>query len=423
MTTATIEIAPLQRSTSGAGAPPQALAVDPPDPARRDAPPADSSPIPAPATAPVRSWSARRRVATAFLTAGAAIVLVGAAYREAPNAVSFVATDNAYVKGDVTFVSSKVPGYVVEVGTENDRTVAPGQVLIRIDPTDYRSAVADAEAAVAQGRAAIRQIAAQRQLQQAQIQVADAGVVSAQATAGKTGADFVRSDALVTEGAVSRQLFENAQAENVRAGAGLSSSRAQAAFARRQLGVLDAQRLTAQAQLSSAEAKLMRARADLARTKVVAPREGRVAARNVRLGEFVNAGTRLLAITPTKGLWVEANLRETQLARIRAGDRVEVKADAVPGAAYCGVVEGVQGASGSEFAVIPPDNATGNFTKIVRRFTVRILLDRGQPGLERVSTGMSVTPRIATGSSVDGRAHGGPISWIVGGAFACGARS
>ncbi|MEG3177733.1 HlyD family secretion protein [Sphingomonas sp. RB3P16] len=370
-----------------------------------------------------RGLTAGRRLAVAFLAAGACIALVGVAYREGPQTVGFVRTDNAYVKGDVTFISPKVAGYVTQVLTENDRKVAPGEVLVRIDPTDYRSAVADAEAVVAQARAAIRQIAAQHLLQRAQIRVADAGTISAMATAGKTRADFARSDALVGEGAISRQLFESARADNVKASSSVSQTQAQADFARRQMGVLDAQRLTAEAQLSSAQARLVRARADLARTAIVAPREGRVAARNVRLGEFVNTGTRLLAITPTRGLWVEANLRETQLGRIVAGDRVQISADAVPGVNYCGVVEGIQGASGSEFGVLPPDNATGNFTKIVRRFTVRIQLDPNQAGLERLATGMSVTPSIALGSHVDGRSHGGLISGLVGGSFRCGGRS
>lgn len=360
-----------------------------------------------------------RRVALAFIAAGAMLAVIAAGYARGPDLIAFVSTDNAYVKGDVTFVSPKVPGYVTAVLTENDRAVRPGQVLVRIDPTDYRSAVADAEATAAQQRAALRQIAAQRSLQEAQIRVADAGVVAASATSARTAADFARSDALVAQGAVSRQLYESAEAENIRAASGVKQSRAQADFARRQLGVLDAQAQSVRAQLQGADAKLVRARADLGRADVVAAREGRIAARNVRLGEFVNTGTRLLAITPTTGLWVEANLRETQLARITAGDRVQIAVDAVPGIPFCGVVEGVQGASGSEFSVIPPDNATGNFTKIVRRFTVRILLDPHQTGLERLSTGMSVQPRIAVGSHVDGRAHGGLLSWIKGGAFRC----
>lgn len=365
------------------------------------------------------TWSAGRRVGVAALLGGAAILAVAGLYAYGPGSVAFVSTDNAYVKGDVTFVSPKVPGYVTAVLTENNAKVSPGQVLIRIDPTDYSSAVADTEAAIAQAKASLGQIAAQQRLQDSQIRAADASVTSAKASAVRSGADLERSDALVGQGAVSRQLFEAAQAENVRSRSAVTQTAAQADVARKQLGVLGAQRLTAQAQLQSAGAKLMRARADLDRTAIVAPREGRVAARNVRLGEYVNTGTRLLAITPTTGLWIEANLRETQLARIRPGDRVQVGIDAVPDVKFCGVVEGTFGASGSEFAVIPPDNATGNFTKIVRRFTVRILIDPNQPGLERLATGMSATPRIEIGSHVDGRSHGGLISWLVGGSFRC----
>lgn len=384
------------------------------EPETEEAPPADPRP---------GTWNATYRVAAAFLLAAGGFLAVMGVYAYAPDSVAFVSTDDAYVKGDVTFVSPMVPGYVKAVLTEDDAKVAPGQVLVRIDPIDYRSAVAGAEAAVAQAKAALRQIAAKEDLQGAQIRAATSGITSARAGAARSSADFARSDALVGQGAVSRQLFDAARAENIRSRAAVAQAVAEADVARKQLGVLGAQRLTAAAKLQSAEAALVRARADLSRTNIVAPREGRVAARTVRLGEYVNSGTRLLAITPTQGLWVEANLRETQLARIRPGDRVQIAADAVPDLHYCGVVEGVEGASGSEFAVIPPDNATGNFTKIVRRFTVRIVLDRNQPGLDRLATGMSVTPRIEIGSHVDGRSHGGLISWLVGGSFQCQTRS
>lgn len=126
-----------------------------------------------------------------------------------------------------------------------------------------------------------------------------------------------------------------------------------------------------------------------------------------------------MAIAPTRDLWIEANLRETQLARMRQGDRVQVQVDAVPDQTYCGYVESISGASGSEFAVIPPDNASGNFTKIVRRFPVRILLDADQPGLQRLGVGMSVEPHVALGSSVDGEARSGLLSRIFLGSFRC----
>ncbi|MBX7489810.1 HlyD family secretion protein [Qipengyuania sp. GH25] len=335
--------------------------------------------------------------------------------------VAYVETDNAYVKGDITFVSSKVPGYVEEILIEDIQKVSKGDVLLRIDPIDYTSAMQDSRAALEQARASVQQIAAQHALQRAQIRAAEAGVTSAIATDRKSASELARNNSLVEIGAVSSQQVEGVAEQRTKAASAVAQARAQAEIAKKQIGVLDAQSSTAQAQLTSAQARLRRSRADLVRTTVRAPREGRVAARNVRVGEFVNPGTRLLAITPTTGLWIEANLRETQLSRVHKGDRVEIDVDAIPSRPFCGTVEGYQGASGSEFAVIPPDNATGNFTKIVRRFTVRILLDDHQPEMDRLAIGMSVTPRIAIGSHTDGRSHGGLISWLLGGgSFSCG---
>jgi membrane fusion protein (multidrug efflux system) len=141
-----------------------------------------------------------------------------------------------------------------------------------------------------------------------------------------------------------------------------------------------------------------------------------VAARNVRLGEYVGVGTRLMAVAPTRALWIEANLRETQLSRIRAGDRVQIRVDAAHDQVFCGTVESLSAASGSEFSVIPPDNATGNFTKIVRRFPVRILFDARQPGLDRLGSGMSVEP--GSPSAPMSRAKRSGLSALFGG-FRC----
>ena len=229
-------------------------------------------------------------------------------------------------------------------------------------------------------------------------------MTTANAQAQRAGSDFARAKDLVGDGAVSRSVFEQSTAENVRARSVVTQSLAQAAFARRQLAVLEAQRQANRAAQQGAEAKLFKARNDLDSTTITAPREGLVAARNVRLGEYVGVGTRLMAVAPTRALWIEANLRETQLARIRPGDRVRIRVDAVPDHAFCGTVESLSAASGSEFSVIPPDNATGNFTKIVRRFPIRILFDAGQPDLDRLGSGMSVEPRIAIGSHAGGKA-------------------
>ncbi|WP_410952966.1 HlyD family secretion protein [Pseudomonas sp. S1(2024)] len=368
---------------------------------------------------PAARWASGRRILIAAVLANACLVAVAFAYAQWHQRVDFESTDNAYIKGNLTYVSPKVSGYVTAVETENNRKVAPGDVLVRIDPSDYQVAVQTAVASVAQQHASLVQLDQQQRLQQAQIKVSEAGVTSAQASLSETSADFKRAQALVAQGAISQQEFDQSKAAWTRARAALAQNQSQVDYAQQQMEVLRAERTVIDAQLKSAQATLQRANNDLAWTQIRAPREGLVAARNVRLGEYVTAGTRLMAIAPTRDLWIEANLRETQLARMRQGDRVQVQVDAVPDQTYCGYVESISGASGSEFAVIPPDNASGNFTKIVRRFPVRILLDADQPGLQRLGVGMSVEPRVALGSYVDGEARAGLLSRVFLGSFRC----
>jgi membrane fusion protein, multidrug efflux system len=361
--------------------------------------------------------SIKRLLTAGGVVIGAGILIFGG-YSLWHGVTPFEKTNNAYIKGDLTFVSTKVPGFVSEVLTENNQRVAPGQVIARIDARDFEAAARDAEASVAQQRAALIQINAQERLQQSQIRVADAAVSSASAQLHRAEEEFARASALVDEGGVSRSVYQTAEAERIRARAALDQARAQAQHARNQLDVIGAQRQSVLAALQGAEAKLFRARNDLDATTIRAPREGLIAGRNVRVGEYVTASARLMAVAPTQNLWVEAHLRETQLSRVRPGDRVRLDVDAVRDRAYCGTVESLSGASGSEFALLPPDNATGNFTKIVRRFTVRILLDPAQPALDRLAGGMSVEPTIAIGSHADGRAHRGVLGWFAG-AFGC----
>ncbi|HEY6644495.1 HlyD family secretion protein [Povalibacter sp.] len=359
----------------------------------------------------------KRLMMAGFVVTGAGLLIYGG-YAVWHGVTPFEKTDNAYIKGDLTFVSTKVPGFISEVLTENHQRVAPEQVIARIDPRDFEAAERDARASVARERAALIQIDAQERLQRSQIRIADAAVENAKAQLQRADAELKRATALVKEHAVSQSVYDTRVAEGVRTRAALDQATAQAQFARRQLDVLAAQRQSVSAALLGAEAKLLRAQNDLEATTIRAPREGLIAGRNVRVGEYVTASTRLMAVAPTRDLWVEANLRETQLARVRPGDRVRVDVDAVRDHTYCGIVESVSGASGSEFALLPPDNATGNFTKIVRRFTIRILLDPAQAGLERLAGGMSVQPMIAIGSHEDGRAHRGALGWLSG-PFGC----
>lgn len=359
----------------------------------------------------------KRLLIAASTVIGTGLVIFGG-YGLWHGVTPFEKTDNAYIKGDLTYVATKVPGFVTEVLTENHRRVEPGQVLARIDARDFEAARRDAEASVAQQRAALIQVDAQERLQHSQIRVADAAVASASAQLRRAEDEFTRASALVEEGGVSRSVYQTAEAERIRARAAVEQTTAQAQHARNQLDVIGAQRQSVMAALQGAEAKLFRARNDLDATTIRAPREGLIAGRNVRVGEYVMTSSRLMAVAPTQDLWVEAHLRETQLSRVRPGDRVRIDVDAVRGRAYCGIVESVSGASGSEFALLPPDNATGNFTKIVRRFTVRIVLDPEQPGLDRLAGGMSVQPMIAIGSHADGRSHRGLLGWFSG-AFGC----
>lgn len=368
---------------------------------------------PSPAVSP-----AMRRLLIGVCSVLATAVIIALIYGMWRGVTPFETTNNAYVKGDLTFIATKVGGYVVEVNVENNQRVAAGQVLARIDTRDYDSTLRDTSALVAQQQAALVQIDAQEQLQHAQIRIAEAAVASANAQLRKAREEFTRASALVDEGGVSRAIYDQAMAEKVRTESAVEQARAQALFAHKQLAVIAAQRQAIKAALQGAEAKQLRARNDLEATAITSPREGVVAGRNVRLGEFVSASTRLLAIAPTQDLWIEANLRETQLSRVRPGDRVRVEVDAIRDVVYCGTVESIGGASAAEYALLPPDNATGNFTKIVRRFPVRILLDEAQPGLDRLAGGMSVEPMIAIGSHTDGRPHRGVVGWLFG-PFGC----
>lgn len=339
--------------------------------------------------------------------------------------VGFERTDNAYVKADISYVSARVSGQVQEVLARNNQQVRRGQLLAKIDPRDYDAAVMAAEAEAAQARAALGELGARVDLQQAQIVRAHAATAAARADAERLAADHARVSALMASGFVPRQRYELAQATKVQAQSAVIEAAAVLRQGRQQVIVLGEERRSALAALSGAEARLYKARLDRSASEIRSPIDGVVTARQADVGEYVGPGTRMLAIVPAKGLYVEANLRETQLARIRPGDRVEIAVDALPGVRLCGAVDSLGPASGSEFSVIPPDNASGNFTKIVRRFPVRVRLDEDQQGLQRLRTGMSVTPSIAIGSHLGGRTRRGPLGWLMASGsagFGCGLR-
>jgi len=304
-------------------------------------------------------------------------------------------TNDAYVRGEITGISPRVTGYATEVLVDDDMAVKAGQVLARIDPRDFRMAVQKAQAALEQAKASLSQIAAERELQTSKIAVAEAALRSAQAQAKNADIRLSRATELLQR-AVSPQATVDAEtAATATAHAAVDQATANLAFEREQLVVIDANETAARAQVAAAETNLLSSRFALNDTEIWSPIDGIIANRKTRVGEYVTAGTRMLSVVPANNLWIEANYRETQIERMNVGDPVRINIDSYPGKSLCGYVEAVAPASGSEFALIPPDNATGNFTKVVRRFTVRIRLNAREPNVELARPGMSVETAVA----------------------------
>jgi membrane fusion protein (multidrug efflux system) len=317
-------------------------------------------------------------------------------------------TNNAYVRGEITGISPRVTGYATEVLVDDDMPVKAGEVLVRIDPRDFRMAVQKAQAALDQAKASLSQIAAQRELQTSKIRVAEAALRSAEAQAKNADIRLNRATELLQKAAGPQATVDAETAAAATAHASLDQATANLAFEREQLVVIDANETAAKAQAASTEANLLSSKFALNDTEIWSPIDGLVANRKTRVGEYVTAGTRMLSVVPISNLWVEANFRETQVAQVKVGDPVRVNLDTHPGKPLCGYVEAIAPASGSEFALIPPDNATGNFTKVVRRFTVRIRFNARELNAELARPGMSVETAVA----VTGGANA-PVSAIA----------
>jgi len=304
-------------------------------------------------------------------------------------------TDDAYVRGEITPLSARVSGYATEVLFDDGMPVKASDVVVRIDPRDFRMAVETAQAALDQANADLTEVGAQRQLEQSKIAVAEAALRSAEAQAKNSDTQLMRASILYQKNVGSQVARDDAQAANVTALSAVDQATANLAYEREQLVVVAANEAVAKARIDAAQAALLSAKFALDDTEVWSPLDGVVANRSVQAGEYVAAGTRLLSIVPTTSLWIEANYRETQIGRMKAGDPARVTIDTYPGRRLCGYVEAIAPASGSEFALVPPDNATGNFTKIVRRFTVRIRFNAREADAALARPGMSVETAVA----------------------------
>lgn len=310
-------------------------------------------------------------------------------------------TDDAYVKADSTTVAPKISGYIAEVLVRDNQNVTAGQVLARIDDRDFRAALAQAEAEVKAAEATVRNLDAQIALQQSLIEQAKATVAATQASLRFATADADRYAALAKSGTGTAQKAEASRAEADQFAAGLARDQASVVAAETRIDVLATERDKALAQVDRAEAAGEQARLNLSYATITAPVDGTVGARTLRVGQYVGAGTQLMAVVPLNAVYVVANFKETQLTYVRDGQPVRVAIDGLPGVELTGHVDSLSPASGLEFALLPPDNATGNFTKIVQRIPVKIVVDDHDfAGVLR--PGMSVEPTIDTKGTAGG---------------------
>jgi membrane fusion protein (multidrug efflux system) len=311
-------------------------------------------------------------------------------------------TDDAYVQSDVTVIAPKVEGYIKKVRVTDNQEVAEGKVLFVIDDRDFKAKVALAEAAVALEEASVGTFDSRLALQQAMIDQAAAVVDGAEADLARMQQDFKRYSALMTSDFASRQRFEQAQADARKAEAALLKARAARTAEQNQLGVLRSQQREEQAKLEQARANLQLAQNDLDNTVIRAPISGVAGNRAGQVGQYVKAGTQLLSLVPLPRVYITANFKETQLTRMRPGQRAEISVDAYPEVPLEGRVESFAPGSGAQFSLFPPDNATGNFTKIVQRVPVRIALRQDDPAANLLRPGLSVTVTVYTGEEAGG---------------------
>lgn len=348
------------------------------------------------------SESTRKR--KLYIAAAAILIVIAVSAAVAAFGLSSAQTTNdAYVTADYTVVSPRVAGQITGLLVDDNQVVHQGQPLAQIDDRDYRAAVASAEANLGMAKAAIDNASTSIVQQQSVIEQANAALAAAHASYTFARADYNRYTDLASRGAGSVQNAQQAQSRIDTAQADVARNLATVKAARQQVAVLQSVRNRALAALAQASAALDIARLNLSWTHIVAPVDGMVGQRSVRLGAYVAAGTPLLAVVPLQKAYVVANFQETQLTSVRRGQPTDIHVDTFPGIVLHGTVDSLAPATGVTFAPIAPDNATGNFTKIVQRIPVKILLRPGQPELERLRVGMSVEATIRASDSAGQR--------------------
>lgn len=323
---------------------------------------------------------------------GTLLVLVAVTVYYLRFVAPYESTDDAFIDGYVTLVSSRVPGQVQRLLVRDNELVTPGQVLLEIDPRDYDARLARAHADLAASQGEAQQSRARVRVGQARVMQARAALTAAEARAQTADADLRRYES-VARRAVSRSAFDLARSEALAADANVRAARSQLSSAESQVTLAQAGVGTAAAAVGQAEATLREAQLSRSYSEIRAPRAGRVTARTVQRGDYIEPGQTLLALVPAK-VWVVANFKETQLTHMRPGQPVEVRVDAYPSRVFKGRVDSLQAGTGARFSLLPPENAVGNYVKVVQRVPVKIVFDRPLPAGLDIAPGMSVEPKV-----------------------------
>lgn len=334
------------------------------------------------------------------IAAAAFVVLATLSWDEWISGTTIQTTNDAYVRAEVTQLSSRVAGEVTTVAVGDYQRVKAGDLLVQIDPADYEAQAAQAEAAVLGAQAALDNLGSQIELQYATIAQSEAQQTSALAAEVEARQEQERQQSLTSTESGTRQKLEQAIAGYAKAQADVRASRAVIAAQRHQLDALAGTKKQRAADVLAAQAALKAAKLKLGYTRIVAPFDGIVGARQVQPGDYVNIGSNLFNVVPLPNVYVIANYKETQLTRVKPGQPVEITIDSFPRQVLRGRVARISPASGSQFALLPPDNATGNFTKVVQRIPLRVEFDKGQPLLDNLLPGMSAVTRINTEGTV-----------------------
>lgn len=350
---------------------------------------------------PADGWTPQRpnktRLALIALALLGAVLAVLYAWHLPPFSGLSQSTDNAYVRGKVTVISPQVSGYVTQVLVKDFAKVKKGQIIAVIDQRQYQARVEQARANLAGQEAAFKNSQQTERSRKAALGGQDAAIASAQAQAAKARADMARASALVGDGSISERERDQTRAALLAADAGVRQAQAARSVGEQDVRSVLVGRGGLQASVEAARAQLRAAEVDLENTVIRAPEDGQLSEVGVRLGAFVTAGTQLLFLVPYD-VWVIANFKEAQTARMAVGQPARFAVDALAGAELTGHVENIAPAAGSEFAVLKADNATGNFVKVAQRIAVRIRVDPRQPMAQRLRPGMSVEARVDTGS-------------------------